>query len=253
MTNYLRLIRADALKLRKRRGMIAVVIAETFGITLLIYTVTALQHTSNPLKHGPAGGLSNYHQSITAIQMFVVVAAAIIGATAGAADLETGVFRDLAATGRSRLALFASRIFGAWAIVVPIVLGISALTAVAATALAGPLPAPPVSAIVSGTASIVLAGMLSAAVCVGLAALIGSRAPVVTVVLAFELAVTPLLMGIGFLGGARQAIPRAAFDRIANAPHQSLHLALGTAVLVVIAWASVAFIAGAWRTNTREI
>ncbi len=38
----------------------------------------------------------------------------------GAADLESGVFRDLAATGRSRIALFGSRIPGAWTIVLPI-------------------------------------------------------------------------------------------------------------------------------------
>ena len=253
MTNFKRLIRADALKLRRRHGMMAVVIAETFGITLLIYTVTALQHASNPAKHGAAGGLTNYHHSISAIQMFAVVAAAIIGATAGAADLETGVFRDLAATGRSRITLFASRIFGAWTVVLPIVAGVSALTAIAATVLAGPLPAPPIDAIVSGTTSLVLAGMLSAAVCVGLAALIGSRAPVVTIVLAFQLAISPLLTGVSFLGDARQAIPKAAFDRIANAPHQSVHLALATAVIVVLAWGGAAFVAGAWRTRTREI
>lgn len=253
MTDYLRLVRADALKLRRRRGMIAIVIAEAFGIPLLVYTVTALQHSSSPLKHGPAGGLGNYHHSIAAIHMFIVIAAAIIGATAGAADLETGVFRDLAATGRSRLALFGSRIFGAWAIVLPIALGVSALTAVAATALAGPLSAPSLSAIASGTASVVLAGLLSAAVSVGLAALIGSRAPVVTIVLAFQLAISPLLVGVGFLGGARQAIPKVAFDRIASAPHQSIHLALATAIVVVIAWGAAAFVAGAWRTKTREI
>jgi hypothetical protein len=51
---------------------------------------------------------------------------------------------------------------------------------------------------------------------------------------------------------ARQAIPKVGFDRIAGAPHQSIHLALATAVLVVIAWGSAAFIAGAWRTKTRE-
>jgi ABC-type transport system involved in multi-copper enzyme maturation permease subunit len=253
MKNYTRLVRADALKLRRRWGMTAVVIAETFGITLLVYTVTALQHAGNPRKHGPAGGLINYHHSITAILMFIVVAGAIVGATAGAADLETGVFRDLAATGRSRVALFASRILGAWAIILPVAIGVSAFTAVAANVLAGPLAAPSVSAIASGTASVLLAAMLSAAVCVGLAALIGSRAPVVTIVLAFQLAISPLLVGVGFLGGARQAIPKVAFDRIANAPHQSVHLALATAILVVIAWGSAAFIAGAWRTKTREI
>ena len=38
----------------------------------------------------------------------------IIGATAGGADIETGVYRDLVATGRSRTALFFSRVPAAW-------------------------------------------------------------------------------------------------------------------------------------------
>jgi hypothetical protein len=38
------------------------------------------------------------------------VTAILIGTTAGAADVGSGVFRDLVATGRSRTALFAARI-----------------------------------------------------------------------------------------------------------------------------------------------
>jgi ABC-type transport system involved in multi-copper enzyme maturation permease subunit len=253
MTDHLRLVRADALKLRRRRGMIAVVIAETIGITMLVYTVTALQHAGNPAKYGPAGGLSSYQHSISAIQMFLVVAGAIVGATAGAADLETGVFRDLAATGRSRVALFSSRILAAWSVVVPVAVGASVLTALAATALAGPLAAPSASAIVSGTTALVLAGALSSAVCVGLAALLQSRGPVVAIALAFELAISPLLASVGFLGSAREMIPKVALDRIGSTPQHSIHPTLLAAAAVVLAWAAAAFLAGAWRTKTREI
>ena len=50
------------------------------------------------------------------------VAGVLVGATAGGADIEAGVFRDLAATGRWWTALFVARVPGAWAIVVLIAL-----------------------------------------------------------------------------------------------------------------------------------
>ena len=48
------------------------------------------------------------------LALLASVAGAIIGATAGGADIESGVFRDLVATGRSRTALFFSRVPAAW-------------------------------------------------------------------------------------------------------------------------------------------
>jgi hypothetical protein len=249
----LRLIRADALKLGRRYGMLAVSVALTTGIALIVYTVMAIQHASDPLKNGPAGGLDNYQNSIGFIGLMAFIVAAIVGSTAGAQDLETGVFRDLAATGRSRLALFGSRISGALAIVVPIILLVATLTAVASIAFAGSLAAPGAGAIVSGTLALLASGLLGVVVAVGLAALVGSRGPVIAMLLAFELAISPLVSSIGFLGWFRQAIPANALDRIANAPHPNIPMALATAIAVLLAWAVAAFAAGAWRTRTREI
>ncbi len=249
----LRLIRADALKLGRRYGMLAISVALTTGVALLVYAVTAIQHSSNPRANGPAGGLHNYQNSIGFLGLMVFIVAAIVGSTAGAQDLETGVFRDLAATGRSRLALFGSRVSGALVIVVPIVLLVAALTAVASIAFAGSLAAPGAGAIVSGTLALIAAGALGVTVAVGLAALVGSRGPVIAMLLAFELAISPLLSSIGFLGGFRQVIPGNALDRIAGAPHPNIPMALATAIAVLLAWAGAAFAAGAWRTRTREI
>ena len=47
---------------------------------------------------------------------FGPLAAILIGVEAGAGDASAGVFRDLVATGRSRLALFASRVPAALAL-----------------------------------------------------------------------------------------------------------------------------------------
>jgi hypothetical protein len=249
----LRLIRADALKLRRRRGMLALCVALTLGIVAIMVVVAAIQHASSPLQHPPAGGVMAYDDMMFVLTMMLLVAGAIVGATAGAQDLESGVFRDLAATGRSRLALFGARVPGAWAIVLPIAGLAAAAAAVASLALAGGVPAPDAAAIFAATAGVLTAGALSATVSVGLAALTGSKAPVIATMLAFTLAIAPLLSGIGFLGDARQAIPTNALARIGDAPHQNLEMGLITAVVVVVGWAAAAFAAGAWRTRAREI
>ena len=56
-----------------------------------------------------------------------------------------------------------------------------------------------------------------------------------------------------FLGVVRQVIPSNALDRIANAPHLTVPMALATAIIGLLAWAGAAFAAGAWRTKTTEI
>lgn len=91
----LRLINADVLILRRRRGLLALAFLLTVGAAVLIYTVTALQHGAYPIKYGPAGGLKHYRDSINFLNAMVFVVAALVGATAGAADIESGVFRDL--------------------------------------------------------------------------------------------------------------------------------------------------------------
>ena len=85
---------------------------------------------------------------------------------------------------------------------------------------------------------------------VGLSVLVASRGPVIGILLAFYFAISPLLIGMGFLGDARQAIPEVAVKRIGDLPPAAgdVHVALVTAVLVVVAWAAAALGLGAWRT-----
>ncbi|HWH12372.1 MAG TPA: hypothetical protein VG165_14685 [Solirubrobacteraceae bacterium] len=249
----LRLIRADALKLGRRYGMLAISMFLTVGIAAIVYSVTAIRHLTNATRYGAAGGLHNYQNSIAFLAVMTFIVAVIVGSTAGSQDIETGVFRDLAATGRSRIALFGSRITGSLVILLPIVALTAVLTAGMSIALAGSLAAPTAAAIISGTLALVASATLGCAVAVGLAALIGSRGPVIAMLLGFELAISPLLSSIGFLGAVRQIIPSNALDRIANGPHLSVPMALGTSIIVLLAWAGAAFAAGAWRTKTHEI
>jgi ABC-type transport system involved in multi-copper enzyme maturation permease subunit len=250
----LALISSDVLKLRRRRGMLAISLLLTAGLMAVAFVVMAIQHDGNPAKFGPAGGLENYREDIAIVTLMALVIGTIIGATAGTQDIESGVFRDLAATGRSRMALFASRVVGAWAVVLSILAVTAALTAAGCVALTGSLAAPGAGAIVAGTTAVLVAGALSAAVAVGVSALVGSRGPVIGIMLAFYLAVQNLVVAMGFLGGARQIVPDVAIRRIGELePLSDVHVGLGAAILVVIAWSAFTLGLGAWRTRTREI
>ncbi len=83
----LRLVEADVLKLRRRRGMLAVTAALTLGAVAIYYVVGAILDKS-----------TDFDSAIGILTLLAAVTGAIIGATAGGADIESGVFRDLVAT-----------------------------------------------------------------------------------------------------------------------------------------------------------
>jgi hypothetical protein len=249
-----RLISAEVLKLRRRRGMLAIAGLLTVGLVLIVYAVMAVQHAGNPIHHGPAGGRKNFVDALGVLTTMAFVVGAIVGGTAGTQDVESGVFRDLAATGRSRLALFGARVTGAWIIVLPLLAVTMALTGGIAVALAGSTAAPHLGLLLSGGASVVVAGALSTAIAVGISALVGSRGPVIGTMLAFLLALQPLLTAVGFLGHARDVIPALDITRIGGtALPNGIHVALAVAILATLAWGAGALSLGAWKTASREI
>ena len=85
---------------------------------IVIWTgYSVIEHASNPAAYGPAGGLHHFGKMLDLLGVFMgPVAAVLIGAEAGAGDLAAGVFRDNVVTGRSRMALFLSRIPAALAV-----------------------------------------------------------------------------------------------------------------------------------------
>ena len=249
----LRLIRADILKLRRRRGMLAVAVLLTVGITVLGFTVSALQHSGDPLKASPAGGLKGYQDALQVLGLLMLVAGSIIGATAGTQDVESGVFRDLAATGRSRMALFVSRIIGACAVSVPVAAATAAVAGAFGLGFAAGSTALDGGALAAGTAFLLGAMAFSTVVAVGVSALVGSRGPVIGILLGFFLALQPVLVAIGFLGDARQLVPSAALQRIGDLPDPPVAMGIGAAIAALALWALVAAGAGAWRTRTTEL
>ena len=249
-----RLISAEVLKLRRRRGMLAIAGLLTLGLVLVVYAVMGIQHAGDPAHHGPAGGAKNYLGGLGVLSTMALVVGAIVGGTAGTQDIESGVFRDLAATGRSRLALFGARVTGAWAIVLPLLAVTMAVMAGLDVALADSAPLPHAGMIVAGTLSILAAGAVSTAMAVGLSALVGSRGPVIGSMLAFLLALQPLIVAIAFLGQLRAFMPAIAISRIGDvALPNGIALGLLGAVAALLAWAAAALGLGAWKTVSREI
>jgi hypothetical protein len=249
----LRLINAEILKLRRRRGMLAIAFLCTVGFAALAFIVTGIQHAGNPTKYGPAGGLKTYRDALGTVEILVLIMGTIVGATAGTQDIESGVFRDLAATGRSRMALFGARVTGALAVTIPIAAITALVIGAASIGLADGTPTPDAGDLASGTALTLGAAALASAVGVGTSALVGSRGPVIGMLLGFFLAIQPLLESMSFLGSARSVAPSAALDAIGDIPRYGMHVGAGMGAAVLAAWIAAAVGAGAWRTKTREI
>ena len=108
---------AELLRLRKKRGLIALVLVAVLAPIVISVGYDVVKHASDPAHYPPAGGLNTFGRLLDLLGVFMgPVAAVLIGAEAGAGDLAAGVFRDNVLTGRSRLALFGSRIPAAVAV-----------------------------------------------------------------------------------------------------------------------------------------
>ncbi|HKD33573.1 MAG TPA: hypothetical protein VKB73_08900 [Gaiellaceae bacterium] len=253
------LVSADVLRLRKRRGLVLVVSLLTIGAIVISNTIIELLHLSNSAAHGPAGGVTMLgHQAFT-IAALGAVAAAIVGATAGSGDLDAGVYRDLVVTGRSRLALYASRIPAGLLFLVPFVASAYALEAGVSVVFAGFHPLPSTYVLTVTGLWVLLKVVFYYLLAVGIACLVGSRSYTIGALLAWTLAVTPILASIAALGKVRELVPGVALDSLMPAalggsarqgPVIAMSAAAVAAVLVV--WAVAALAAGAVRDTTRD-
>jgi hypothetical protein len=253
------LLAADLLKLRGRRGLVAVTALLTVGAMTITYAIMELLHVASPATHGPAGGISNFAHVAWAIAALGAVAATIVGSFAGVGDLEAGVYRDLVVTGRSRLALFRSRLRSGLIFLLPFVAAGYAIAALASVVFAGSNPAPSVSLLVTTGLWALLQVTFYYLLAVGIACVVGSRSYTIGILLAFRLAVTPILAAISALGIVRELLPGVALQGLTPAglgsgalqgPTIPMSDAATAAVLVV--WAVVAVVAGARRDTRRD-
>jgi hypothetical protein len=251
-----RLVSAELLKLRKRRGLVLSALALTIVPMVIAYIVLLILHAANASKYGPAGGLENFSGSMDLLSQLGVVAAILVGATLGAGDLGSGVFRELVVTGRSRLALFAARVPAGLGLVVALVGAAFAVTATASTAFAGSSDAPGAGLLISSAAWLGLVTGLALVLALGVSSALGSRGTTIGIVLGWQLIAMPLLLQIRALGSLREALPEAARERLEPAAlfegDPTVSMSLAAAAVVVVVWTIVPLTLGAWRTCTRD-
>jgi ABC-type transport system involved in multi-copper enzyme maturation permease subunit len=250
---------ADFLKLRKKRGTLIWALVLAWAPVVIFYAVTAIQHASNPGKYGPAGGTASFHDGIRLLGglLFGPLVAILIGVEAGTNDASAGVFRDLVVTGRSRLALFASRIPAALALCWAIIVSAYALVLVGTFVFAGNLSTPDGALILNGLGFLLLTTGVMCAVAVGFASLTTSKPAAIIALIAWQLIASPLIVSIESLGSPRkfvlsQAIVHFSPVGLGDDGRHAATMSGGTALLVIVLWLVVFLGLGAWRTRTMD-
>jgi ABC-type transport system involved in multi-copper enzyme maturation permease subunit len=253
----LRMVDADLLKLRKKRGMLVWALVLALLPVVVLFTVKAIQHSSTPAKYGPAGGTAGFTDGLRLLSAFFgPLAAILIGVEAGVGDSSAGVFRDLVVTGRSRLALFASRVPAALAVCWSVMIAGYLLVMLGTYAFSSNLPTPDGALILNGLGFTLLATGVLCVVAVGFASLTNSKPAAITALIGWQLVASPLIASISSLGSARDAVLSQALvhfspvrfgDRAA-----SVTMSAGVALIVLAAWLGVFLALGAWRTRTMD-
>ncbi len=250
------MIAGELLRLRKKRGFIALVLLVVIAPVVVAFAYDIVEHASNPATHGPAGGLHNYTNLLTLLGLFMgPVAAILIGAEAGAGDLAAGVFRDNVLTGRSRAALFLARIPAALAVSLSVT-AVGFLIGVAGTfAFAGGLQTPSATVILESAGWLALANGVVCVVAIGLGSLTGSRPGTITALVGWQLVLSPLLLRSTSLGSIRRVLLDAPVQFLAPGPQNSaptVAMSAGVAIVVLALWMLVLPSLGAWRTRRRD-
>jgi hypothetical protein len=253
----LRMTRADFLKLRKKPGTVIWALVLALAPLLIYFIVRAAQHASSPAEHGPAGGVEGYTDALRILAVFFgPLAAIMVGVEAGAGDVASGVFRDLVVTGRSRVALFATRLPAALALTWLIALAAYAVVTIGTFALASGGPTPSAALMFNGLGFTILTTGVICGVAVGFAALTASRPAALTVLIGWHLVASPLLGNISSLGSSRKLLLDQA-DNHFSPVHlgdraSSVTFSDPTALIVIAAWLALFLALGAWRTSTMD-
>jgi hypothetical protein len=252
-TVFRQMVGAEVLKLRRNRGLMAFAFLLSVVVVVLVFGVGEIEHSSNPSSDGPVGGSLGFEHTLRLLGLFFgVLTAAVIGGEAGTADRSSGVFRDLVATGRSRLALFAVRTPAA-ILVTWVFTGVAyGLGMIGTFAFADGLATPSASAIIQGLAWVWLANVVVVAFAVGVGSLTGSRAVTLTGVIGWQTVATQLLVNVTSLGSARHGLLTPALAQIApiNLEVAGVTMAAATGWIVTACWLVVPTMIGAWRTRT---
>jgi hypothetical protein len=241
------MVGAELLKLRKRRGLVWSTLVLVVAPVIVGYVVLTLQHAVDPDHAGPAGGITNLRSTYEFLAQVGMVAAIMVGVTAGGGDLGAGVFRELVVTGRSRIALFGVRLPGGLLFLAPFVLAAAAIASVASVALPSSEQEPGVMLILEYAGWLGLAFLTGLALALGVGSLLSGRVAI-GLLLASQFILSPLLLATGKLDSVlvaaalRRIEPGSTYDSVSPT----------VAVLAIVAWAVIPLLAGAWRTARRD-
>ncbi len=252
--------RAETLKLRKRRGLFAMVTLLTIVPEVIAYGILTILHSANPEHHGPAGGVANLGNGVSVLILLGSVAAIVVGAACGADDVNSGVFRELVVTGRSRVVLFGARIPGGLLFLLPFTAAAYALSAFVGGLANGYLQAPSTTLLIESGIWVLANAAFYFVIALGLASITASRAYTIGILIAWRTIVSHIIMAIGSLGAYREVVPDIglvrlaphAIERYVNDGPTDFHPSLAAAVAVPLLWLFVWIAAGAWRTATRD-
>ena len=253
-----RLIRAEILKLATRRGLMIASFCVTVGATIATFAILAILHATDPAHHKLIGGLSHFDDGIYSLTQLTTVAAVLIGATAGAGDLAGGFFRNLVVTGRPRWQLYAVRIPGGLALVIPLTTVAYAITAALSQLVPGSQGTPSTRLIVDAGLWFELYVAVMFLLALGLASLLGSRATTLGILAALQLLVTPVVQGLHNPGVGAEAVLGIALWHLApkellnGAPPGRIGMSLAANITVIASWMLLALGLGCWRTVTRD-
>jgi hypothetical protein len=250
-----RMIAADLLKLRRRRGLMVAVGGITFGVLLVVYVILVILQALDPAHHGAAGGFDGFQGGAEALAKLGMVAGLLLGATVGAEDAASGILPALVATGRSRVALFLARLPAGLLILVPLVALAYVPVVVFGKGVAGGEVTPSWPLVIHTGLWIELQVVFVFLLATGLGAATGSRSSTVGALLVLLLVGTPILEALHPLPDVRQLLFGLPLDQsqpagldLTGAPDANLTMSSMTIVVELVAWGVLAVVAGIWRT-----
>ncbi|MCW2916259.1 MAG: transporter permease [Actinomycetia bacterium] len=255
MGTIARMTAADLLKLYRRRALMAWSVALFVGGQIAFYGLGALQHAADPAHHAPAGGPRGLANAMMLVSYLGGVAAVMIGTAAGGGDTAAGVFRDLASTGRSRIALFAVRVPAALVVTGLFAVLAFIVTATGAVVFAGAGSAPSAAVLAQCGLAVAVTIGVTTVLAVGLSSVLSSRSITIGLLLCWNLALGRVLEHATGLGSLREVLSIAAGDRLVPVSVGGAYVVpmpVTTAALVLLVWAALAVVAGAWQTTRRD-
>lgn len=230
---------------------IAVLLAMTVPAQLEIFAPSTIDSIGNTEAVASVGfGLGG---------VLALIAAVILGSTAGSVDLQRGVLRDLILTGRSRPRIVLGRLLAAFAWLVLAVLVSYASTVAIAWALA-PISSNPDWEAIARIGGQFLPGLTyTVPLAAGIALMVGSRGPAIAIYFVFALVIDNVLVAVPKVGEWWQHVSLSQADqqvvaRIVGESGGALQdRPLWQAMLVLAAWALGALVIGLVRLGRRDL